>query len=87
MRTAVRDPVKALGELVLVTKSVGVVYVIEPDFETVTINVSDRSLVRTILHFDRDKDTRNGWIGRELPGLFKVSDLADVGVETGCRRF
>lgn len=78
-----RDPVKALAELVRVTKSKGVVYVIEPDFETVTINVGDRGLVRKVLHFDCDNDTRNGWIGRELPGLFKASGLVEIAVETG----
>jgi ubiquinone/menaquinone biosynthesis C-methylase UbiE len=78
-----RDPVKALAELVRVSRSRGVVYLIEPDFETVTINVGDRDLVRKILHFDCDQDTRNGWIGRELPSLFKASGLTDVDVQTG----
>jgi ubiquinone/menaquinone biosynthesis C-methylase UbiE len=78
-----RDPVKALAELVRVTKSRGVIYLIEPDFETVTINVGDRDLVRKILHFDCDHDTRNGWIGRELPSLFKASGLTDVDLQTG----
>lgn len=77
------DPVKALAELVRVTRGGGAVYLIEPDFETVTINVSDRELVRKILHFDCDHDTRNGWIGRELPSMFSASGLKDVGVEAG----
>lgn len=75
------DPRKALSELIRVTKRGGTVYLIEPDFETVTINMSDRSLVRKVLHFDCDHHTKNGWIGRELPGLFKSCGLVDVSVE------
>ena len=76
------DPRKALAELVRVTKTDGVVYVIEPDFETQTINLSDRGLVRKIFQFDCDHETRNGWIGRELPQLFKACGLVDIDVET-----
>ena len=78
----VTDPRKALAELVRVTKIDGVVYVIEPDFETQTINLSDRGLVRKILQFDCDHETRNGWIGRELPQLFRACGLVDIDVET-----
>jgi hypothetical protein len=45
--------------------------------------VGDRGLVRKVLHYDCDNDTRNGWIGRELPGLFKASGLVEIAVETG----
>ncbi len=76
------DPRQALAELARVTKSDGVVYVIEPDFETQTINLSDRGLVRKVLQFDCDHETRNGWIGRELPKLFKACGLVDIDVET-----
>ena len=77
------DPRQALAELVRVTKSDGSVYVIEPDFETQTINLSDRGLVRKVLQFDCDHETRNGWIGRQLPQLFKACGLVDTDVETG----
>jgi ubiquinone/menaquinone biosynthesis C-methylase UbiE len=76
------DPRQALADLVRVTKSDGIVYVIEPDFETQTINLSDRGLVRKVLQFDCDHETRNGWIGRELPKLFKACGLVDIDVET-----
>ncbi|BCA53240.1 hypothetical protein W02_03800 [Nitrospira sp. KM1] len=75
------DPQHAASELVRVTKREGCVYLIEPDFETVTINLADRSLVRKILHFDCDHHTRNGWIGRELPRLLTSCGLVDVAVE------
>jgi ubiquinone/menaquinone biosynthesis C-methylase UbiE len=75
------DPERAFSELVRVTKPGGAVALIEPDFETVTINVSDRSLVRKVLHFDCDHHTKNGWIGRDLQRLFKRHGLVDVVIE------
>ncbi len=77
------DPAKAVAELARVTKPGGAVYVIEPDFETVTINLDNRSLVRKVLHFDCDNDTKDGWIGRQLPRIFRTTGLVDVAVETG----
>jgi ubiquinone/menaquinone biosynthesis C-methylase UbiE len=78
-----QEPATALAELARVTRNKGSVYVIEPDFETVTINVGNRGLVRKVLNFDCDKDTRNGWIGRELPGMFGAAGLVDIEVQTG----
>jgi ubiquinone/menaquinone biosynthesis C-methylase UbiE len=78
-----QEPATALAELARVTRDRGSVYVIEPDFETVTINVGNRGLVRKVLNFDCDKDTRNGWIGRELPGMFGAAGLVDIEVQTG----
>jgi ubiquinone/menaquinone biosynthesis C-methylase UbiE len=75
------DPERALAELARVTKSGGAVALIEPDFETVTINLRNRSLVRKILHFDCDHNTKNGWIGRDLARLFKACGLVEVTVE------
>lgn len=78
-----QEPATALAELARVTRNKGSVYVIEPDFETVTINLGNRALVRKVLNFDCDKDTRNGWIGRELPGMFAAAGLVDVEVQAG----
>ena len=77
------EPQGAFAELVRAIKSGGVVYDIEPDFETQTINLINRGLVRKVLQFDCDHETRNGWIGRELPQLFKARGLVDTDVETG----
>ena len=77
------DPRRALSELARVTKAGGAVYVIEPDFETQTINLEDRGLVRKVLQFYCDNEMRNGWIGRELSRSFEACDLRDVAVEAG----
>ncbi|WP_447598245.1 methyltransferase domain-containing protein [Nitrospira sp. Nam80] len=74
-------PERALSELIRVTKRGGVVALIEPDFETVMINVSNRTLVRKVLHFDCDHHTKHGWIGRDLPRLFKAAGLVDIAIE------
>lgn len=74
-------PERALSELIRVTKPGGAVALIEPDFETVTINVNDRSLVRKVLHFDCDHNTKNGWMGRNLPRLFKSQGLIDIVID------
>jgi ubiquinone/menaquinone biosynthesis C-methylase UbiE len=75
------DPERALAELVRVSQPGGAVALIEPDFETVTINLRNRSLVRKILHFDCDYNTKNGWIGRDLARLLKACGLVEVTVE------
>jgi ubiquinone/menaquinone biosynthesis C-methylase UbiE len=77
------EPERAFSELVRVAKPGGAVALIEPDFETVTINLSDRSLVRKVFHFDCDHNTKHGWIGRDLPGLFKRHGLTEIAVEAG----
>lgn len=75
------DPERALAEFVRVTKPGGAVALIEPDFETVTINLSDRNLVRKVFHFDCDHNTKNGWIGRDLQRLFKACGLTEITVQ------
>jgi hypothetical protein len=65
----------AVEKLLRVTKGGGAVNVIEPDFETQTINLSDRGLVRKVFQFYCDNQMRSGWIGRELQLLFEACGL------------
>ena len=74
-------PEKVLTELFRVIKPGGVVYAIEPDWDTMTVNLDDRNLVRRLFQYICDKQMASGWIGRELPGLFKKCGFRGIHVE------
>lgn len=74
-----QSPQQALKEMVRVTRPGGLVSVTDLDWETILIASSDRNLTRRILNNFCDNIT-NGWIGRELPGMFKECGLAEVTV-------
>lgn len=76
-----KNPRKALAEIVRVVRSGARVVISEPDWETLVIDASDRALTRKILNFHCDSSC-NGWIGRQLPALFKEVGLKDIGVDT-----
>jgi ubiquinone/menaquinone biosynthesis C-methylase UbiE len=75
------EPRKAFEEMVRVTKQQGWIVAIEPDWDTAIVySQSKREITRTILN--NWADTRkSGWIGRELPILFKEHKLRDIRVE------
>jgi len=73
------DPQRALGEMARVARPGGRIAVAEPDWETLVIDLPDRTLTRRILDFHCDR-ARNGWIGRQLARLFRDAGLAEVGV-------
>lgn len=76
------DPALALREMMRVARSGASLVVSEPDWETLTIDATDRAITRRIIHFIADRSVRHGWIGRQLPRLFKEQDLSDVHVES-----
>lgn len=75
------DPWQALAEMIRVVRPGARIVVVDPDYETLVVDVPDRALTRKILNFYCDS-IRNGWIGRRLPGLFKKSGLTDIAVIT-----
>lgn len=74
------DPQQAVAEMTRVTRPDGRVVVFEPDWETLVLDAADRAVTRAVVR-QRCDSIRNGWIGRQLPRLFKRAGLAEVAVE------
>jgi hypothetical protein len=66
--------------MVRVVRRGGKVAVVERDIETRTLDVPNRAVTRKIVNFWCDRFL-GGWIGRQLPRLFKDAGLDDVTVE------
>jgi SAM-dependent methyltransferase len=77
----VAGPEHAVDELLRVTRPGGRVVAIDPDQETLVVDVADRALLRKIKDFRRDRNLCNGSIGRELPRRFRRAGLVDVACE------
>jgi ubiquinone/menaquinone biosynthesis C-methylase UbiE len=70
------DPHKALMEMIRVVRSESSVVVADPDWETLVIDAADRAVTRRILNFNCS--FAHGWMGRQLPGLFRRAGLREV---------
>lgn len=75
----VTNPGLAVSEMARVTRPGGMIVALEQDWETQVIDASDHGLTRRILNFFCDS-IPNGWIGRQLSGLFRKVDLTGVSV-------
>lgn len=75
------DPALALREMVRVARSTAIIVVSDPDWETLTLDATDRPLTRRVVQFIADRFVRHGWMGRQLPRLFKAQGLVDVHVD------
>ena len=69
-------PLAALEELVRVTRPGGRVVVSDVDWETLIVDAS-RHLTRMVSNALCD-DCRQGWIGRQLPRLFRQAGLVEI---------
>jgi ubiquinone/menaquinone biosynthesis C-methylase UbiE len=72
-------PVDALKEMIRATKPGGTLLVSASDHGTLVIDAPDQRLTRTLTNFFCD-NTCNGWIGRQLPAIFRNAGLANVSV-------
>src|SRR5688572_9949422 len=73
------DPLPPLNELLRVLKPGGRLAVAEQDWETMAIDSSNKALTRKLANLFCDL-LPNGWIGRQLPRLFKAAGLLEVSV-------
>lgn len=73
------DPRRAIAEMVRVARPGGSIVVFDFDWDAVMIDSPDRSLTRRVVHLMSDR-IRHGWIGRQLPGLFRDAGLIDVTI-------
>ncbi len=63
-----------------VARAGGRVVAYEPDWETLVLDVPDRIVTRAVLQLRCDS-IRNGWMGRQLFGLFQRADLEQIAVQ------
>ena len=75
----VAHPRQVLGEMIRVARSGARIVVMDADWETLLIDAPDRMVTRKLLNFFCD-GIRQGWIGRQLRGLFLAAGLAKVEV-------
>jgi len=66
--------------MVRVTKPGGTVQIVDRDWGLVAVESNDQAVTRKILDYVCGK-IRNGWIGRQLPVLFRDCGLQEVRVE------
>jgi len=73
----VDEPLDAVSQMVRVLKPGGRVLVADADYGMAAINAGDRATTSSILGIYQ-KNLRNPWIGRQLPGLFRACGLSRV---------
>jgi SAM-dependent methyltransferase len=75
------DPDPVLAEMVRVTKARGRVVVVDPDYDTQVVDVTDQELARRVLRFRADHVLRNGTLAHRMGGRFIRAGLTNVSVE------
>ena len=70
----------AIPELVRVLRPGGRLGVYDLDTDMTTITHPDRALTRRIIAASSDAAAVNGWIGRQLPSLFRRGGVVDIRV-------
>jgi len=73
------NPEQVLSELVRVVRPGGCIVVVDVDYDSMITSLTNHALARKLTQAKCDV-VRNGWIGRQLPGLFRRCGLADIRV-------
>jgi SAM-dependent methyltransferase len=74
------DPEAALAEVVRVARPRARIVIADVDWDLLAVNLEPRSTTRRIVSCLCDRRARQGWAGRQLPGLFKRADLHEITV-------
>jgi ubiquinone/menaquinone biosynthesis C-methylase UbiE len=74
------EAASALTEIVRVTRPGGRIVLFDFDWDTLIIDHPDKETTRTIVRSYSDS-IRNGWIGRQLPRLFKEQHLEVLSID------
>lgn len=75
-----REPERALAEMVRVARPGARIVVADGDLDLIALDISDRSLARKVIHAACDQMAQ-GWIGRQMPRLFRAAGLSALQVE------
>jgi 2-polyprenyl-3-methyl-5-hydroxy-6-metoxy-1,4-benzoquinol methylase len=76
------DVAPALAEMRRVLRSDGTMAVIEPDFSTTTVNITDRALLRRVMAHEADTAVSQSWLPGRLPALLSELGFKDIAVST-----
>jgi ubiquinone/menaquinone biosynthesis C-methylase UbiE len=71
------EPGRALAEMVRVARPGARIVVADADFDLTIVDIPDRTLARKMIHLVCD-NVRQGWMGRQLPQLFREAGLCDI---------